>query len=451
MSPNSSSKPNLNNLSIGKITQFWIPLLLTWLMMSVEGPFIAAIAARLPEAKMNLAAFGIAFSLALVIEAPVIMILSAAIPIVNGRETLRKMTNFTHALNLIVTVFLLILVIPPLFTFIGTKLIALPENITRLTHIATLLFLPWAPAIGYRRLYQAILIKNHKTRMVTAGTVTRLISMSLTAFILYKIGGVPGAYTGAIALSIGVTAEAIASRIMASSYLRELQNSEDAEADRWSYKAIWNFYYPLALTSFIGLGVRPVMVFFLGRSRMAIESLAVMPVVNTFLFIFSAVGLSFQEVGIALMDKDFKNYKVIRNFATAIAVGCSAIYSVIAFTPLAEIWFHNVSGLTAQLTDFSRIPAMLLFLMPALSVTLSFQRAMMVNISKTGFISKATFLEVVGIISVLFLGISTMNLVGAVAAAAAITAGRIMANTRLLFAFRSNRHLFHPTSSGVRT
>ncbi len=64
-------------LSSSKIFKFWLPLAATWLMMSLEGPFIAAIIARLPEPKFNLAAYGVAFSFALIIEAPVIMIMSA--------------------------------------------------------------------------------------------------------------------------------------------------------------------------------------------------------------------------------------------------------------------------------------------------------------------------------------------------------------------------------------
>ena len=46
---------------------FWLPLFATWLMISVEGPFLAAIIARLAEPKYNLAAYGVAFSFALIV------------------------------------------------------------------------------------------------------------------------------------------------------------------------------------------------------------------------------------------------------------------------------------------------------------------------------------------------------------------------------------------------
>ena len=45
-----------------RIFRLWVPLAATWLMMSVEGTFLAAVIARLDEPTFNLAAYGVAFS-----------------------------------------------------------------------------------------------------------------------------------------------------------------------------------------------------------------------------------------------------------------------------------------------------------------------------------------------------------------------------------------------------
>ena len=60
----------IENRSQKSIFLFWLPLAATWIMMSVEGPFLAAVIARLPEPRFNLAAYGVAFAFALLIEAP---------------------------------------------------------------------------------------------------------------------------------------------------------------------------------------------------------------------------------------------------------------------------------------------------------------------------------------------------------------------------------------------
>ena len=50
-------------LTARAVAAFWAPLAATWLMMSVEGPFIAAVIARLADPTVNLAAYGVAFTL----------------------------------------------------------------------------------------------------------------------------------------------------------------------------------------------------------------------------------------------------------------------------------------------------------------------------------------------------------------------------------------------------
>ena len=49
---------NRNSLTFVDIFVFWAPLSATWLIMTVEAPFLAAIIARLTNPEYNLAAYG---------------------------------------------------------------------------------------------------------------------------------------------------------------------------------------------------------------------------------------------------------------------------------------------------------------------------------------------------------------------------------------------------------
>jgi len=182
--------------------------------MSVEGPFLAALIARSSKPEFNLAAYGVAYSLALIIEAPIIMMMSASIALVKDKQSFYKLRNFTYAANGLITVVMLILVTPPVFYFIAEGLIGLPTEVARLTHIATIILIPWPGAIGYRRFYQGILINNNLTRRVAYGTIIRLMSMSLCAIALYFSGIVEGVIIGAASLAFAVIMEAIAVRFM---------------------------------------------------------------------------------------------------------------------------------------------------------------------------------------------------------------------------------------------
>jgi hypothetical protein len=428
-----------DNLSYRKIFIFWGPLALTWLMMAAEQPFLVAVIARLSDAKYNLAAFGIAFSFALIIEAPVIMLMSASTALVTDRHSYRKLKRFTDILNMSVVAVQLILLIPPVFNFLVQDLMGVPDNVSRLTYISLILLIPWSPAIGYRRFYQGILIRNNLTGRVTYGTVIRLSVIGLAGYGLY-LTGIEGAYVGAATLSIAVFLEAIASWSMARNTVRRIINDGDFSVDdprsnshgeKVGYRFIARFYTPLALTSLLSLGVNPFVVFFLGRSHMAIESLAVLPVVNSLVFIFRSMGLSYQEVLIALVGDRKQNYPSLRNFAITLGVIVTVIPAIIAFTPLANLWFLKVSGLTPELAAIAFTPLKLMLFLPALSVLLSFQRSTLVITGKTRPISIATGIELMVIIGVLLVCVIPLGMVGATAAAIAYTVGKSASNLYL--------------------
>lgn len=422
-------------LTIGSIFIFWVPLAATWLMMSVEGPFLSALIARLPQEKFNLAAYGVAFSLALIIEAPVIMMMSASTALVKGRQSFIKLRNFTFALNTAMTLIMLIFLIPDIFEFITIYLIGLPQNVSDLTHLACMLLLPWPGAIGYRRFYQGILINANLTRRVAYGTIIRLMAMSITATVLFLYFDVPGVVVGASALSAGVVAEALATRFMVFATVKNLAANPDITEEKTGYLQIINFYYPLALTSTIALAAHPMVAFFVGKSRFALESLAVIPVINALVFIFRSLGLSYQEVGISLIGERFVNFQVLRKFAIILGSIVAGTLLIISFSPLAEFWFRAVSGLSPELTEFAITPLRIIAVIPGLSVLLSWQRAMQVNTRRTAPVTFATIIEVGLIVLILWIGISLFDLVGAVAAAIAIISGRIGANLYLMIPY----------------
>ena len=190
--------------------------------------------------------------------------------------------------------------------------------------------------------------------------------------------------------------------------------------------ALIHFYVPLGLTSLIALSIQPLVTFFMGHARFPLESLAVLPVIHGLTFIFRAIGLSYLEVAIALLGTRCKHFPELRNFAYALALLSTAGLSTIAFTPLAHIWFQTISGLTPTLTSFALLPIQILAIFPMLSVALHLLRAVLVHEHCTRPITWATTAELVTVTGILIVTIHTYDLVGSVAAAAAILIGRIV-------------------------
>jgi hypothetical protein len=396
-------------------------------MMAAEGPFLAAVIARLPDPKYNLAAHGVAFAFAVLIEAPVIMLMSASTALVEDAVSYRKLRNFANALNVTSTLVLLVVLIPSVFGFLMRTVIGLPSEVADLTYGALWLFLPWPAAIGIRRFVQGVLIRSGRTRLVATGTAIRLAAMSATAVVLFLATDLPGAWVGAASLSAAVVTEAIAARWMASAAIRELLAGPDhtePDGSPLGYRRISQFYFPLLLTSIIGLMVHPMLTFFMGRAAFPVESLAVFPVVHALSFIFRALGLSFQDAAIALLGRRNEHFEELARFGTGLGLAATAGLAAVAFTPLADLWFITISGLTPELASFAITPTRILVVLPALSVLLSFQRAILMQSRVTRPITVATAIEVSGIATFFAIGGWWVGLAGVTAAFLSYVGGR---------------------------
>ena len=109
----------------------------------------------------------------------------------------------------------------------------------------------------------------------------------------------------------------------------------------------------------------------------------------------------------------------------------SAGLALIAYTPLAMIWFATVSGLSPELSSLAIVPTRVLVPLPAISVLLSFQRAILIQGRRTHPITVATAIEV-AVIALLFIaGAWGLGLVGVTAAFAAFVGGRCASNLYL--------------------
>ncbi|HKK93183.1 MAG TPA: hypothetical protein VJ925_07090, partial [Longimicrobiales bacterium] len=156
---------------------FWVPLAATWVMMASEGPFLTAIIARLGDPTYNLAAFGVAFAFGILVEGPVIMLMSASTALAKNWVAFLRLRRFAWALNALSTALLVILLVPPVFDLVMETMLGLPVEVAELVYGGLLFLLPWPAAIGYRRFVQGVLIRANRTRLVAYGTVLRVSSM----------------------------------------------------------------------------------------------------------------------------------------------------------------------------------------------------------------------------------------------------------------------------------
>lgn len=410
------------------VIRFWIPLSLTWLLMSVEAPVLASLIARMEAPAYNLAAYGVAIAIAMFIESPVIMLLSTTVALATNRQAYVILYRFMTKVCIVVTIGMIIVCIPWVYDMITTYVVPVPLQISQPMYYSLIALIPWPAAIGVRRFYQGVLIRNGLTRMVAFGTVVRVFGMAGTGILLFMVTQLAGAVVGAISLSVGVLAEMLTTIYMSRSTVSKILNSTDYIGEELNSRDIRQFYIPLAMTSVMGFTVTPMLAFFMSRGVMPLESLAVLPVIDSFVFFFRSFGFSYQEVCIALLGKGNRNYQVIKRVGIGIMLVTTATLALCVLTPLSKAIFQGFYGLSDSLASFSVLPALILLPLPVLSVLYSIQRAVLINVRKNIAVTWSTITEILGILVFMTLISYYFSLPGAVGAAIAMVVGRTFAN-----------------------
>ena len=401
------------------IIKFWTPLALMWIVMALEMPVINSFVARMPHPKENLAVFGVVFSLALIIEGPIIQMLSAATAVATHYNNYKKLLNFMHTAAVILTTVHLICAIPPVFSFIASNLLNIDSYLIPAAQKAFLFMFLWTPSIGYRRMWQGVLIQDGRTVSVTLSMLMRMTLTCCVAMTGYYSGLIPGSLIAAISLSIGVFGGAVFAALFARKTVVSMK-ATDKEYKTISYKKLLLFYFPLAMTSFITMANRPILTAGIGWAEEPLESLAIWPVIISFMFLFQGFPLSFQETAISLM-KNRENIPKLRNFVIYLSFFTLVFYSAVIFSPLKNIILKNVMGLKDELIDMAMIPLFILMVLTVVTGLIAWLRAVNIKTGRTINLATAVFVNFTALLISVFLLNHFFDLNGAVLAAIAYT------------------------------
>ena len=382
-------------LSLHRITQTWWPLAFSWLLMSVEGPAHSAIAARLANPEINLAAWGgIVFPLALIIEAPIIMLLPASTALSKDWNAYVRVRQFMMRMGIILTAVHAIIAFTPLYDFIARNLIGAPEVIIEPGRTGLMIMLPWSWAIAYRRVQQGLMIRFGHPKAVSMGTLIRLGANGIVLLTGYLIHTLPGIVVASSAVAVGVVTEAIYAGVRARPIVRHQLRLAPRAEETLTLRTFLAFYVPLALTSLISLLVQPIGSATMSRLPRALDSLAVWPVLSGLLFILRSGGVAYKEAVISLLDEP-RAMQSLRRFTAILITGGTALLVLIAATPLSELWFGRVMALSPKLMDLGRQGLIAGLFFPAIATLDSWFQGLLMHRRRTRSITGGVMLYTV--------------------------------------------------------
>lgn len=400
------------DLSLRQISRTWWPLAVSWFLMALELPALSAVVARLPDPKINLAAYGgIVFPLALIIEAPIIMLLAASTALSKDWKSYKKIRRFMHTTSAVLTMLHILVVSTPIYYFLTESLLGSPQEIIAPARIGLAIMLPWTWSVAYRRFNQGVLIRLGHTATVGKGTFVRLGVNIIVLFSGYMISTVPGIVVATTAVAMGVISEAIFIGIKVKPVIKDQLMPLSEIKPELSRKSFLQYYIPLALTSLITLLSQPLISSALSRMPRALDSLAVWPVLSGFLFIFRSSGIAYNEVVVTLINKP-NAYANLKKYALILASITTGLLLLITVTPLSTIWFKYISALPASLISLVNTALWFSLLIPGANAFQSWYQGLILNSGKTRGIPEAVAIFLAVTIATYTIGIYWIDLPG---------------------------------------
>ncbi len=374
-------EPRTESLSQRKIAALWWPLAVSWLFMALEAPIAVSTISRLPDPKINTAAFQILMALSLWIESPVIDLLSTATTLVrNGRDYL-AIRLFATQMIVGVTLVHALVALTPLYWFVTTTLLGVPREVAEAARIPMAIMIPWSGFIGWRRYLQGILIRQGLTKLIGWGTGVRVTAMFGVSYGLSH-SGIGGAEAVAWALLTSVASESMFVHFVSLTTVRHgLRGPQPGEA-LVDARKVASFHFPLTLTTMVTMLGAPMISAALARSPEAITALAAFPVATSIIWMMRTVIFALPEVVITLYRPGQAEH-ALRRFSLTLGLVLSGTMVLAALTGLDKWIFRALLGANAQTADMAHLVFASTALAPLLNALQNYLRGVLTACHRT--------------------------------------------------------------------
>jgi Na+-driven multidrug efflux pump len=403
----------------------WLPLAASIVMMVLEPSIINVALGRTSNPELALAAFGVAFSIALLIEAPVIMLLDASVARSTDREAFSVLRRFSVVLGLVATGIGLLVSFTPLYGLIVKGLMNMPSDVADLARPTLKILSFWYLPIGWRRTHQGVLIRAGHTSIITVATGVRLLTLAFGVLAGLLLFPDYGAVIAGLAMVLSVTVEAVVITLASRPGIRAGQFGAKTPTEAGStltMRGIWRFYRPLVVTTFLRQTTRPALNIGIAAASMPRASLAAWPVAWGVAILITGPAWSLQQLTTALATDERAAQRVMR-FDLVISALFSLILGLVAFTPLYGLVMGGIYNLSPSLQELARPAIMLMAFLPLLMGAQSFYRGLLIRAGSTGVVRTAMIVNVGTVLATMVVSSTLLSFSGVTLAAFATTAG----------------------------
>ena len=397
--------------------------------MACGDPMMTTTLAYLPDAQVNLAAVGIAKSLAIFFESPIIMILHAANALAGSQDSRKALWRFTLFVGAGLTCLLSLLGLPMIFNFVGVSLLGIPSAMLATVSQVLLLMGGWPFAIAWRRYFQGLLIYHGQSRAVAKASILRLFTLALVltgGFFLPISGGILAGF----ALISGVVVEAIAVTIFARLSGATLPPQIEQPNLPRNLAQVWKFYLPLANSMMVVWGGRAILISILARAEDSTIAIAAWSAAWGLVLVIANSTRMVQQMVIKYRHQ--VSDRQLLSFAISVGAACSSLLLLMSVTPIGDRIVQSFIGNDLTLANSIKPVLLICTIVPLFVALQNATQGFLVSENRTGHVNLSTWLGTGTLLIIATFAINKgMN--GAMAAAIAMITSMLVEVTCLLW------------------
>ncbi|MDB9309750.1 hypothetical protein PN471_14115 [Aphanizomenon sp. CS-733/32] len=416
-------------VSLGSLWREFLPLSLSDVTMACGDPMMTTTLAHLPDAQNNLAAVGIAKSLAIFFESPIIMILHAANALAGSEGSRKALWRFTLFVGAGLTCLLSLLGLPIIFNFVGVSLLGIPSAMLTTVSRVLLLMGAWPFAIAWRRYFQGLLIYHGQSRAVAKASIFRLFTLALvlTGGFFFPISG--GILAG-LALISGVVVEAMAVTVFARLSGATIPPQIEQPNLPRNLAQVWKFYLPLANSMMVVWGGRAILISILARAEDATIAIAAWSAAWGLVLVIANSTRMVQQMVIKYRHQ--VSDRQLLTFAISVGTACSSLLLLMSITPIGDRIVQSFIGNDLTLANSIKPVLLICAIVPLFVALQNATQGFLVSENRTGHVNLSTWLGTGTLLIIATFAINKgMN--GAMAAAIAMITSMLVEVTCLLW------------------
>ncbi len=411
------------NSNVRDMLKFYAPLAATSVLMMSSHSIVSAGLARTAEANAALAAYAVAQSIAVMFEGPCYAMQRMGVALFRDKTSFNSVRRTMLMFWAGLTALMLLVAFTPLGKNVFMGILGVPEHIFPDAIAAFRVFLLFPAASALRSFYQAIIVVNRKTGLLTINVVIRLSFMFLLSMLLPRIESLPGASVGAIVLSLGVFVEAAMAFLTGGRLAARLPDKNPAGTSVNVPGAV-RFFIPIFLATVAWTFTRPVLNAALARTASPELALATYQVAWSFSFTFTAVVFNLHQLAI-IFGQEIDQRRQAMRFAMLVGLGGALALSAVTFTPAGIFLLTRVIGAESELAREAIKVIAIFCLLPVFAAATEFASGVLMVASKTQYLTIGKLLNISAIILIATTVTAAFPALGAQIAAMAMVGGAV--------------------------